>query len=145
MSGDNITGVGFEQSKAPIDQNSKVNANTVIGLNMAGNLLNMAGDGIKSILNYKLMDGMLGLQTAQMNRYYDLQGSLVGLNQNLIGSQEKIALKQLTITKDIAELQKDRDVAVAQTKANAAVKIAKVNALNAQFYGQPNQLPGWSS
>lgn len=129
----------------PWDPSSKVNANAVIGINTAGNFLNMVGDGIKNILNYQLMNKMFGLQNEQMGKYYDLQGKLVGLNETLVGSQERIAVKQLSTTRDIAELQKDRDVAVAKTRADAAVKIAKVNALNSQFYGQPNQLPSWNS
>lgn len=99
--------------------------------------------GWEKYLNYKLMNGMMDLQRDQMTKYYDLQGDLVGLNGKLIGSQEKVALKQLTVTKEIAELQKDKDVAIAKTRADAAVKIAKVNALSTQFYGQPtaNRLP----
>lgn len=99
-------------------------------------------DGIKSIMNYDLMNGMLKLQTTQMEKYYGLQGQLVDLQGSVVSSQEKIAIKQLTTTKEIAQLQKDQNVAIAKTKADAAVKIAKVNALNAQFYGKPvnNQL-----
>lgn len=136
-----VTGVSTQGGAIPWDPNSKVNANTVIGLNTAGNVLNMGLDAWKTGLNYKLMSGMLDLQGQQMTKYYDLQGRLVDLNTTMISSQEKIQFKAMDTTKAIAEIQKDRDVAVAQSKAVAAVKIAKVNALNAQFYGQANQLP----
>lgn len=97
--------------------------------------------GLKEILNYNLMNKMFGLQTDQMKAHYANQTELVGLNKQLITSQEKIADRQLAATEKIAEYQKERDVAVARTRADAAVKIAKVNALNSQYYGQPNQLP----
>lgn len=97
--------------------------------------------GMKEILNYSLMNKMFGLQTEQMQAHYKNQTELVGLNKQLITSQEKIADRQLAATEKIAEYQKERDIAVARTRADAAVKIAKVNALNSQYYGQPNQLP----
>lgn len=139
------SGVGFGVVNPQTE--GKINVNTAMGINAAGNLGNMALDAWKTGLNYNLMKDMLGLQTTQMTKYYELQGKLVDLNGSLISSQEKIAIKQLNTTEKIAELQKDRDVAVAKTKADAAVKIAKVNALNAQFYGKPvnNQLPSISA
>lgn len=137
--GDPVTGVGL--TTEPVKTTGSLNANTVMGLNTLGNFTNMLADGAKSIMNYKLMNGMLKLQTEQMTKYYELQGNLVDLNGSIVSSQEKIAIKQLTTTERVAELQKDRDVAVAKTRADAAVKIAKVNALNSQFYGQPNKLP----
>lgn len=115
-----------------------------LGGNAGMSLLNGLSKGFEKYLNYSLMNGMIDLQRDQMTQYFGLQGRLVDLNGALINSQEKVALKQMTTTKEIAELQKERDVAVARTRADAAVKIAKVNALNAQFYGQPNQLPSLS-
>lgn len=137
-----FTGVSTQGGNIPWDPNSKVDANKVIGMNTAGNFLNMLADGAKSIMNYKLMGRMLDLQTTQMTKYYDLQNSLVDLQGSIVGSQEKVAIKQLTTTKEIAELQKDQNIAIAKAKVDGAVKIAKVNALNAQFYGKPanNQL-----
>ncbi len=102
------------------------------------NWLSEMGD---KIANYSLMNKFFGLQTDQMTKYFDMQGKLVGLNETLISSNERIAIKGMSTTKEIAELQKERDVAVAKTKAEAAVKIAKVTALNSQFYGQPSQIP----
>lgn len=144
MGNETITGVGFDNAQVPFDQNKTVNANHVLGANAIGNLLNMGMDAWKNVLNFKLMNSMFDLQTAQMTKYYGLQDRLVDLNESLMGSQEKVALAQLKTTEKIAELQKDRDIAVAKSRNSAAVKIAKVNALNAQFYGQPNSLPSWS-
>jgi hypothetical protein len=114
-----------------------------MAINAAESGTEMLVKGWEKYLNYSLMNGMMDLQRDQMTKHYDLQGSLVSLNGSLINSQEKVALKQLTVTKEIAELQKDKDVAIAKTRADAAVKIAKVNALSAQFYGQTtaNKLP----
>lgn len=123
--------------KGQVDTAMKANGYAAIG--------NWVGEMTDKFANYKLMNRMFDLQTEQMNKYYGLQGDLIGLNKTLITSQEKVASQQITATKEIAELQKERDIAVARTRADAAVKIAKVNALNAQFYGQPNQLPSISA
>ena len=111
--------------------------------NIFGQFANLGLEAFKTNLQGSLMNRMIDFSMAQMGKYYDLQDSLVSLNGKLIGSQEKVAMKQLTTTKEIAELQKDKDVAIAKTRADAAVKIAKVNALSAQFYGQTtaNKLP----
>jgi hypothetical protein len=44
---------------------------------------------------------------------------------------------------EIAKYSAERDVKVAEARGKAAVEIAKVNALNSQFYGQANELPSW--
>lgn len=134
----NASGVGFGNIQPQTE--GKINVNTAMGINAAGNLGNMALDAWKTSLNYDLMSSMIGLQRDQMTAYYTQQGKLVDLQSTLIGSQEKVQIKQLTTTKEIAELQKEQNVAIAKTKADAAVKIAKINALNSQFYGQPSQV-----
>lgn len=115
--------------------------------NVVGQFANLGLEAYKTHLQGSLMNRMIDFSVTQMEKYYGLQESLVGLNGNLISSQEKVALKQLTTTKEIAELQKEKDVAIAKTRADAAVKIAKVNALSTQFYGQPtaNKLPSISA
>ncbi len=136
-----LSGVEFNGADAPFDQNKPINANTAMGWNIAGNGTDKLIDGWKTYLNYELMNSMFDLQTKQVDKYYGLQDRLVDLNETFIGSQEKVTLAQLKTTEKIAELQKERDIAVAKSRNSAAVKIAKVNALNAKFYGQPNSLP----
>ena len=97
------------------------------------------GDTMKSYWQYQFMGQVVDLQTAQMNKYYESQGHLMDLNSHLSDNQKDIAFKQFDTMGEIASLQKDRDIAVANARAGAAVKIARVNALNSQFYGQPVQ------
>lgn len=120
---------------------------TAMGMNAAMSLGNGLLEGFEKYLNFKLMNGFISLQRDQMTKYYDLQGELVGLNGRLIGSQEKVRLAELKTTKEIAELNFDYKKVETRARADAAVKIAKVNALSTQFYGQPtaNSLPSISA
>lgn len=101
-------------------------------------------DGFKTFYGYKATMEALDVQRNTVNRQFDVMDKTVALQQNVANSQEKIALGQQQTIRAIAETQKDRDIAIAKAKANAAVQINKTNAQFAiynpqQFYGQPAQ------
>lgn len=113
--------------------------------NLGNGMANIINDSVGKWLGYELMKDAMANQLTIVNKDFELKTKLVDVQDHLIGSQEKVAIQQMKTTERVAELTKERDIALGKTRADAAVKIAKVNALNSQFYGQPNQLPSWTA
>lgn len=124
-------------SSTQIPVTGGVSGGALLGYNAASGVVNGIFGAIKDGMNFDLMTRMIQLQTDQMTNYYGLQSKLVGLNEHLSDNQVKIADKTLETQYDVAKLQKEQNVAIAKARANAAVEISKINALNGQFYGQP--------
>ncbi|PIR20485.1 MAG: hypothetical protein COV45_05405 [Deltaproteobacteria bacterium CG11_big_fil_rev_8_21_14_0_20_47_16] len=134
------TGTGSAGDIANRQMNLAENGQTY---NAIGAGLGWLGNMYNSYQSTSMMGRVMDLETAKVEKYYELQNSLVGLNLQMIQSNESVTKASFKTQERLGELTKERDVEVAKARGKAAVDIAKVNALNSQFYGQPNQLPSW--
>lgn len=107
------------------------------GLNVANGVANLIDGTWSKKIGHDLMLSAMDNQMKLATMDFEWRGKLVEVQDRLVSSNEKVALQSLKTTERLAELQKEERIAVAQTRASAAVKMNRDNALSAQFYGQP--------
>lgn len=116
------------------DQQSLATTTTIF--NGLGQLANMASDIYKSYLNADTMKAMIKMQSDSTELQFTYLNRNADLAEHLSDNQVLIESKRMETAVDLGKLQRDVEIQKVKAASSAQIEIAKVKALNSQFYGR---------